>query len=289
MGNCLVTKLKETINNDNLPYLGFVRRNPVSTEKCARLWFANWDPKYNFEVRDGAFFGENANSTSGSQTPTNPTATNGYIFPSNQGILLIPKYVVQNMGDYFNTDDLNIKDIDKGCLWTGIRLGEKAVIGETCLDMPNLQFITIQNRQNIKGQVKDFAKYPNLKRINLGFSKFSDSLYSMLFKELTTYLPQIEVVLFGNASGAEMPKRTSDMPVLVAQGAGNLKGIELSDANILAYFKNQADCKSSDFGKQYSINIAAEPSKVTSIEGLRAAIDVIKAKGYTVKFNNTVV
>ena len=114
-------------------------------------------------------------------------------------------------------------------------------------------------------------------------------MYESLFTELTTYLPQIEVVSFANAFGAEMPKRTSDMPVLVVRRAGNLKGIQLNDANILAYFKNQADCKSSDFGKQYSIDIAAEPSKVTSIEGLRAAIDVIKAKGYTVKFNDTVV
>ena len=289
MRNCLVTKLKETVNNDNLPYLGFVRRNPVGTEKCYMLWFDNWDPKYNFEVKNGAFFGENADSTSGSQAPTNPTIKGGFMFPSNQGTLLIPKYAVYDMGKYFNTDKLEVQDLDKGCLWTGIILGDKAIIGETCLDMPNLQYINIQGRQNIQGEVRDFAKYPNLKRINLAFNKFSDYLYSMLFKELTTYLPQIEVVAFGNATEAEMPKRTSDMPVLVAQGAGNLKGIGLSDANILAYFKNQADCKSSDFGKKYSINIAAEPSKVTSIEGLRAAIDVIKAKGYKVKFNDTVV
>ena len=288
MGKCLVTKLG-AVQNNNLPYLGFVRRNPIGTEKCQFMYFANWDPKYNFEVKNGAFFGENENSTSGSQTPTNPTATNGYFFPSNQGTLLIPKYAVYNMGDYFNTDNLEIQDLDKGCLWTGIILGNKAIIGETCLDMPNLQYINIQGIQNIQGEVRDFAKYPNLKSINLAFNKFSNYLYASLFTELTTYLPQVEVVNFANANGSEMPKRTSDMPVLVVRRAGSLKGVQLSDANILAYFKNQADCKSSDFGKQYSIDIAAEPSKVTSIEGLRAAIDVIKAKGYTVKFNDTVV
>lgn len=287
MGKCLVTKLG-AVQNNNLPYLGFVRRNPVGTEKCSSLYFQNWDSKYNFEVKDGAFFGENANSTSGSQTPTNPTIKGGFIYPSNKGLLLIPKYVKLNM-DVFNTDNLEVNDLDIGCLWTGITLGNKAVIGETCLDMPNLQCINIQNRQNIQGEVKDFAKYPNLKNVNLAFSKFNNVLYGTLFTELTTYLPQVEVVAFGNANGSEMPKRTSDMPVLVVQHAGNSKGIQLSDANILAYFKNQADCKASDYGKKYPIEIEAEPSKVTSIEGLRAAIDVIKAKGYTVKFNNTVV
>lgn len=287
MGKCLVTKLG-AVQNNNLPYLGFVRRNPVGTEKCSMLYFDNWDPKYNFEVKDGAFFGENADSTSGSQTPTNPTIKGGFMFPSNQGTLLIPKYAIYNM-QIIDTDYVEIQDLDKGCLWEGITLGNKAVIGETCLDMPNLNYINIQNSDNIQGELKDFAKYPNLKHINLAFSKFSNDLYSTLFTSLTTYLPQIEVVAFANANGSEMPKRTSDMPVLVVRRAGNLKGVQLSDANILAYFKNQADCKSSDFGKQYSIDIAAEPSKVTSIEGLRAAIDVIKAKGYTVKFNDTLV
>ena len=287
MGKCLVTKLG-AVQNNNLPYLGFVRRNPVGTEKCSSLYFQNWDPKYNFEVKDGAFFGANANSTSGSQAPTNPTILGGFIYPSNQGTLLIPKYVKCNM-DHFSTDDLAVNDLDIGCLWTGITLGNKAVIGETCLEMSNLQSINIQSKQNIQGEVKDFAKYPNLKRLALAFSKFNNSLYGTLFTELTTYLPQVEVVSFNNASGSEMPKRTSDMPVLVVQHAGGAQGIQLSDSGILAYFKNQADCKSSDYGKKYPIEIAAEPSKVTSIEGLRAAIDVIKAKGYTVKFNNTVV
>lgn len=287
MGKCLVTKLG-AVQNNNLPYLGFVRRNPIDTEKCSSLYFQNWDSKYNFEVKDGAFFGENANSTSGSQTPTNPTIKGGFIYPSNKGLLLIPKYVKLNM-DAFNTDNLEVNDLDCGCFWTGITLGNKAVIGETCLEMPNLQYINIQNKQNIQGEVKDFAKYPNLKNVNLAFSKFANNLYGTLFAEVTTYIPQVEVVAFGNASGSEMPKRTSDMPVLVVQHAGNSKGIILSDANILAYFKNQADCKASDYGKKYHIEIEAEPSKVTSIEGLRAAIDVIKAKGYTVKFNNTVV
>ena len=289
MRNCLVTKLKETINNDNLPYLGFVRRNPIVAEKCSMLYFRNWDSKYNFEVKDGAFFGENANSTSGSQTPTKPT--NGFIYPSNQGILLIPKYMKNNSETFnsetFNTDNLEIQDLDKGCLWEAITFGKKAVIGETCLDMPNLQYINIQSNNNIQGNLKDFAKYPNLKYLNLAFSKFTDSLWLSLFTTITTYLPQIEVIGWSNAEDAEMPKRTSDMPVLVVTSVGNLKGVQLSDANLLAYFKNQADCKSSDFGKKFSIDIAAEPSKVTSIEGLRAAIDVIKAKGYTVKFNDT--
>lgn len=287
MGKCLITKLGAVLNN-NLPYLGFVRRNPVGTKKCQSVYIPNWDTKYNFEVKNGAFFGENANSTSGSQTPTNPTIKGGFIFPSNQGLLLIPKYV-EVIIDFYNTDNLEVNDLDCGCFWTGITLGNKAVIGETCLEMPNLQYINIQNIQNIQGEVKDFAKYPNLKNVNLAFSKFANDLYGKLFTELTTYLPQVEVVAFGNANGSEMPKRTSDMPVLVVQHAGNSRGIILSDANILAYFKNQADCKASDYGKKYPIEIEAEPSKVTSIEGLRAAIDVIKAKGYTVKFNNTVV
>lgn len=287
MGKCLVTKLG-AVQNSNLPYLGFVRRNSIGTEKCQSVYIPNWDSKYNFEVKDGAFFGENANSTSGSQTPTNPTIKGGFIFPSNQGLLLIPKYA-EVVIDFYNTDNLEVNDLDIGCLWTGISLGDKAVIGETCLDMPNLQYINIQNKQNIQGEVKDFTKYPNLKYLNLAFSKFANDLYGTLFAELTTYIPQVEVVAFGNASGSEMPKRTSDMPVLVVQHAGNSKGITLSDATLLAYFKNQADCKASDYGKQYPIEIAAEPSMVTSIEGLRAAIDVIKAKGYTVKFNNTVV
>lgn len=287
MGKCLVTKLG-AVQNNNLPYLGFVRRNPVGTEKCQSIYIPNWDAKYNFEVKDGAFFGENANSTSGSQAPTNPTIKGGFMFPSKQGLLLIPKYAKCTM-DVFNTDDLVVNDLDFGCFWTGISLGDKAVIGETCLDMPNLQFINIQNRQNIQGEVRDFANYPNLKYLNLAFGKFNNDLYGALFTTLTTYLPRIEVVAFGNASGSEMPKRTSDMPVLVAQHAGGEKGIILSDANLLAYFKNQADCKASDYGKQYPIEIAAESSKVTSIEGLRAAIDVIKAKGYTVKFNGTIV
>lgn len=287
MGKCLVTKLG-AVQNNNLPYLGFVRRNPVGTEKCQSICIPNWDAKYNFEVKDGAFFGANADSTSGSQTPTNPTIKGGFMFPSKQGILLIPKYAKYNI-DIFSTDDLVLNDLDIGCLWTGITLGNKAVIGETCLDMPNLQHINIQGAQNIQGEVKDFAKYPNLKYLNLAFGKFNNYLYGALFTTLTTYLPQIEVVAFGNASGSEMPKRTSDMPVLVAQHAGGAKGITLSDSTLLAYFKNQADCKASDYGKQYPIEIAAEPSKVTSVEGLKTAIDVIKAKGYTVKFNNTVV
>lgn len=287
MGKCLVTKLG-AVQNNNLPYLGFVRRNPVGTEKCSTLYFQNWDSKYNFEVKDGAFFGENANSTSGSQTPTNPTVKGGFIYPSKQGLLLIPKYAEVVM-DSYSTDNLVVDDLDCGCLWTGVSLGNKAIIGETCADMPNLQYINIQGVQNIQGKVNDFAKYPKLKNINLAFGKFANDLYGTLFTELTTYLPQIEVVAFGNASGSEMPKRTSNMPVLVVQHAGNSKGIILSDANILAYFKNQADCKASDYGKKYPIEIEAEPSKVTSIEGLRAAIDVIKAKGYTVKFNSTVV
>lgn len=287
MGKCLVTKLG-AVQNNNLPYLGFVRRNPIGTEKCSTLYFQNWDSKYNFEVKDGAFFGENENSTSGSQAPTNPTIKGGFIFPSNQGLLLIPKYVKTIM-DFYDTDNLAVNDLDIGCLWTGISLGNNAVIGETCLNMPNLQYINIQNKQNIQGEVKDFAKYPNLKQLNLAYNKFVNDLYTALFTTLTTYLPQVEVVAFGNASGSEMPKRSSDMPVLVVQHAGNTKGILLSDANILAYFKNQAECKASDYGKKYPIEIAAEPSKVTSIEGLRAAIDVIKAKGYTVKFNNTIV
>lgn len=287
MGKCLVTKLG-AVQNNNLPYLGFVRRNPVGTGKCSTLYFQNWDSKYNFEVKDGAFFGENANSTSGSQTPTNPTVKGGFIYPSKQGVLLIPKYA-KNIIDSYSTDDLVVNDLDCGCLWTGISLGNKAIIGETCADMPNLQYINIQNVQNIQGEVKDFAKYPNLKYINLAFGKFTGSLYGTLFTTLTTYLPQVEVIAFGDATGSEMPKRTSDMPVLVVQHAGNTKGIILSDANILAYFKNQADCKASDFGKKYPIEIAADPSKVTSIGGLSAAIEVIKAKGYTVKFNSTVV
>lgn len=287
MGKCLVTKLG-AVQNSNLPYLGFVRRNPIGTEMCQSIYIPNWDTKYNFEVKDGAFFGENENSTSGSQAPTNPTINGGFIFPSNQGILLIPKYV-EAIIDFYDTDTLAVNDLDIGCLWLGITLGDKAVIGETCLDMPNLQYINIQNKQNIQGEVKDFAKYPNLKHLNLAYGKFTNYLYGALFTELTTYLPQIEVVSFGNAYEAEMPKRTSDMPVLVVQRAGEAKGITLSDANILAYFKNQADCKASDYGKKYPIEIEAEPSKVTSIEGLRAAIDVIKAKGYTVKFNNTIV
>lgn len=287
MGKCLVTKLG-AVQNNNLPYLGFVRRNPIGTEKCSNLYFQNWDSKYNFEVKDGAFFGENADSTSGSHTPTNPTIKGGFMFPSNQGLLLIPKYAKYSM-DMFSTDDLVLNDLDCGCFWTGITLGDKAIIGETCLNMPNIQYINIQNKLNIQGEIKDFAKYPNLKSINLAFGKFANNLYGSLFAELTTYLPQVEVVAFGNANASEMPKRTSDMPVLVVIRAGNTKGLTLSDANILAYFKNQADCKASDYGKQYPIEIAAEPSKVTSIEGLRAAIDVIKAKGYTVKFNDTVV
>lgn len=287
MGKCLVTKLG-AVQNNNLPYLGFVRRNPIGTEKCSNFYFQNWDSKYNFEVKDGAFFGENADSTSGSHTPTNPTIKGGFMFPSNQGLLLIPKYAKYSM-DMFSTDDLVLNDLDCGCFWTGITLGDKAIIGETCLNMPNIQYINIQNRLNIQGEIKDFAKYPNLKSINLAFSKFANNLYGSLFAELTTYLPLVEVVAFGNANASEMPKRTSDMPVLVVIRAGNTKGLTLSDANILAYFKNQADCKASDYGKQYPIEIAAEPSKVTSIEGLRAAIDVIKAKGYTVKFNDTVV
>lgn len=287
MGKCLVTKLG-AVQNNNLPYLGFVRRNPIGTEKCSNLYFKNWDLKYNFEVKDGAFFGENADSTSGSHTPTNPTIKGGFMFPSNQGLLLIPKYAKYSM-EMFSTDDLVLNDLDFGCFWTGITLGDKAIIGETCLNMPNIQHINIQNKLNIQGEIKDFAKYPNLKSINLAFGKFANNLYGSLFAELTTYLPQVEVVAFGNAKASEMPKRTSDMPVLVVIRAGNTKGLTLSDANILAYFKNQADCKASDYGKQHPIDIAAEPSKVTSIEGLRAAIDVIKAKGYTVKFNDTVV
>ena len=287
MGKCLVTKLG-AVQNNNLPYLGFVRRNPTGTEKCSTLYFQNWDSKYNFEVKDGAFFGENKNSTSGSQAPTNPTIKGGFIFPSNQGLLLIPKYVEVVM-DFYDTDNLVANDLDIGCLWTGISLGNNAVIGETCLNMPNLQYINIQSKQNIQGKVKDFAKYPNLKYLNLAFGKFANDLYEALFTTLTTYLPQVEVISFGNANASEMPKRSSDMPVLVVQHAGNTKGIQLSDANILAYFKNQADCKASDYGKKCPIEIAAEPSKVTSIEGLSAAIEVIKAKGYTVKFNNTIV
>lgn len=287
MGKCLVTKLG-AVQNNNLPYLGFVRRNPTGTEKCSTLYFQNWDSKYNFEVKDGAFFGENENSTSGSQAPTNPTIKDGFIFPSNQGLLLIPKYA-EAIIEFYDTDNLAVNDLDTGCLWTGVYLGDKAVIGETCVNMPNLQYINIQSKQNIQGEVKDFAKYPNLKHFNLAFGKFANELYATLFTTLTTYLPQVEVVSFGNANNSEMPKRSSDMPVLVVQHAGNTKGIQLSDANILAYFKNQADCKASDYGKKYPIEIAADPSKVTSIEGLRAAIDVIKAKGYTVKFNNTIV
>ena len=210
------------------------------------------------------------------------------MFPSNQGLLLIPKYAEANV-DFYDTDYLAVNDLDNGCLWTGVSLGEKAVIGETCVDMPNLQYINIQSKQNIQGEVKDFAKYPNLKHLNLAFGKFTNDLYGALFTTLTTYLPQVEVVSFGNASGSEMPKRSSDMPVLVVQRAGGAKGIQLSDANILAYFKNQADCKASDYGKKRPIEIEADPSKVTSIDGLSAAIDVIKAKGYTVKFNNTIV
>lgn len=287
MGKCLVTKLG-AVQNNNLPYVGFVRRNPVGTEKCSTVYFQNWDSKYNFEVKDGAFFGENANSTSGFQTPTNPTVKGGFMFPSNQGLLLIPKYA-EVVIDFYSTDNLAVNDLDIGCLWTGITLGDKAVIGETCLNMPNLQYINIQSKQNIQGEVKDFAKYPNIKYLNLAFSKFANDLYGALFTTLTTYLPQVEVISFGNANGSEMPKRSSDMPVLVVQHAGNTKGIQLSDANILAYFKNQADCKASDFGKKYPIEIAADPSKVTSIEGLSTAIAVIKAKGYTVKFNDTIV
>lgn len=287
MGKCLVTKLG-AVQNNNLPYLGFVRRNPVGTEKCQSIYIQNWDSKYNFEVKDGAFFGENENSTSGSQAPTNPTIKGGFVFPSNQGLLLIPKYVEVAI-DFYNTDNLAVNDLDFGCLWTGISLGDKAVIGETCLNMPNLQYINIQNKLNIQGEFKDFAKYPNLKHLNLAFCKFTNDLYGALFTTLTTCLPQVEVISFGNANDSEMPKRSSDMPVLVVQHAGNSKGIQLSDANILAYFKNQADCKASDFGKKYPIEIAADSSKVTSIEGLSTAIAVIKAKGYTVKFNDTIV
>lgn len=286
MGKCLVTKLQAT-TNANLPYIGFVRRKQVGTEKCQNLWFSNWGLNYNFEVKDGAFFGTSKDATSGSTSPTNPSVLGGFLFPSNVGTLLIPKYAEYEFS-MFSTDSLETADLDACCKWKGIKFSDGDVIGETCIEMPNLEYISAQSVQFV-GKFEDFSKYPSLKRLNIAFGTFNNVMYNRLFTSITEHLPNLEVVLFGNASEAEMPVRTSDMPVLVVQGAGNLLGITLSDANILAYFKNQANCKASDYGKAYPIKIAADSSKVTSIDGLRAAIDVIKAKGYTVQFNGTTV
>lgn len=276
MGKCLITKLNGNVKSE-LPYIGYVRRKATDGEGCSKIWVGAMESPFKII---GGYFGTSESSTSGT---SEQKQIGGWIYPSIKGMLLIPKYEPSEA--IWESTQLYTQDLDSFCKIDKLVFTDDDVYNLLGLDMPNLTFINLQNT-NGTFSLDNLAKYPHLKGSNFGFGP---RFYSSLFTDITTKLPNLEVIAFGNATDSTMPIRTSDMPVLVATGSGALKGIQLSDSNILAYFKNQANCKAGDFGKTRPIKIAADPSKVTSIDGLRAAIDVIKAKGYTVQFNETTV
>lgn len=277
MGKCLVTKLNGNVSSE-LPYMGYVRKKTTDGEGCSKIWVGT-SIKAPFKII-GGYFGTSESSTSGT---SEQTQQGGWIYPSKKGMLLIPKY--EPCESVWTATQLYAEDLDSYCKIDNLKFTDEDVANLVGVDMPNLKRINLQESAG-NFSLANLAKYKHLKSSNFGFfARF----YGSLFADITTYLPNLEVIAFGNASGSTMPVRTSDMPVLIATGAGNLKGIILDDDKILAYFKNQANCKKGEYADTQPINIAADDSKVTSIDGLRAAIDVIKAKGYTVKFNGIIV
>lgn len=210
MGNCLVTKLKSVVDNDNLEYLDWVKINGTFlSDQFNDNIFGDVDS--NVEIRllntDGATISRNDRYV---------RVTNG---STNKLQLLVPRYLLSNINVFgvnvqfdllefskifnlntFSTNNSHFLNKDLSVFANFPNLlnlsgFESAYNGNisALADCPKLQEITFSYSPNIQGDLSSIKDMPNLKKVTLNNTYITDTTDAVTYMRNrgieVTYVP----------------------------------------------------------------------------------------------------
>ena len=168
MGNCLVTKLKENVNNDNLKKLGI-----LTIDVLPRTEFHNYDSIFvvmsenSSAYIDGGFY--YSNGTPDERNPLPITANmDRYLLPTIAGgkMDIYNKYAITTISLSQIMGIVELKDLE---YCTGMTKIDGNFIGSLSYieKMPSLIYFRCTIRNNITGNISDFVNAHDIETIVL--------------------------------------------------------------------------------------------------------------------------
>lgn len=282
MNKCFITKLNGTVNNDNIPYLGYIHCKAL-TGHSACVGVYNLPVGTKIKMIKGGYIGINETDTNVSGI-TESTVSDGSAFISTKGEPLIGKYAEGNFDSFI---PVNYNEINSACKWTGINATSNFVIGIDAIEAPNLNFIYF-NMFEGKGEISDLGKYKKLTSIGVNNGKFTDvdsNGWCHLLQLVCEQAPQIEYIITNSQFLLAPEERTSGKPVLIVDGYDNNGATFVNEANVYNYFKNQSNCVAGKLAGVKDIRINASLESIKSFNAdVTTYINKIADLGYNIYF-----
>lgn len=185
MNDCLVTKLKASVNDDSLLKLGEIKLTIAPTSESKTLAIASTEPIIVEIVKaisgDGTFSWSGGTNVSKATIP--PILDSYYTLTFSEGEYIVSisnKYAITRLE---STDSLNVLDLNGDLSYSeglfSFILSVKNFTNDNISQFGNLpikSFITNSNN-NLKGSINSFSNLTSISSINLNASEDNDKIY----------------------------------------------------------------------------------------------------------------
>lgn len=291
MKNCLVTKLKGTVNNSNIPKIGELMIG-IKVTGADRFISLESEIGQVVTISGDSHFMNYSNENSGNTLEIGPTSMNTYVADKNGTMYFPNKYVIKKIqGNVFEDTDLSelafsnklqrlvsnafcgdIKHLSNKPNLVEINLANKALFGDiaSLKSCTKLETIWLSGSA-VYGDVSNFSAVSTLKQLSIDDAKLTGDI---------SLLPS-ELLYFRNSNKESIftwnTERREDSSII------GLYKINLGN-NVDKMLINQAKCTAKELGGNPSwfrtINVFGTRTSASD-----AAIQTLQSKGYTVSIN----
>lgn len=184
MKNCLITKLKTSIDDNNIPYLGELRlkMKPVASPTVDSAYVSIGSTKEGTIriLNDGVFYKINTTTvdeTAGKEKKLLDGTTEVYVSPESV-ISILPRYGITSI--FANGATLDISHLDYIENLKSISVSGSELTGsiDVFKGYKNLQTVHLRQSKNIVGNIESLKDSTNLKKVHFANTNVEGSLVS---------------------------------------------------------------------------------------------------------------
>ena len=300
MGVCIITKLKESVTDDDLLALGELRfsigQDPIITNADIRKLTITSGVNQTISIIRGGYFTNSSFSSNlgTSLALTANTETSVYISNTESVISIPDKYSIKlfsvGTNPYETSWRVKLEDFNNCNLLTTLRLRHSVGIVGDLADLVGCQQLTglyLNVSSNVTGDVGNLARMTNLKRVELALTSVTGNVASLKDSSAILSLDATSTAVYGDLS--KLPQQMVYFNVTNGNGAFLWSDTRSTNAYVVTLIGpnlgndvdrmliNQSQCLvSPDVGTK---SISVRGTRTTTSD---SAVQILQGKGYSV-------